>query len=83
MRIIIIGFGVVGQNVAQLLNTQTQDILKLHGIRSKIVAIVDKDGAAVNSQGLDVDKALTIRKEVGGIYTDWEYCTKATSTFVW
>lgn len=78
MRIIIIGFGVVGQNFAQLLKTRYHDLLNLYGIRSKIVAVVDRDGAAINSQGLDIDKILTIRKEKGGVFTDWEYCTKAT-----
>ncbi|MGQ9718635.1 MAG: homoserine dehydrogenase [Nitrososphaerales archaeon] len=70
MRIILVGFGVVGQSFLKLLAFRHNEFASKYGLRPRIVAIVDKGGAAVNGRGLDVDKILKIKKEMGSVSKD-------------
>jgi homoserine dehydrogenase len=63
MRIILIGCGVVGQSFAQILVRREAELVKNYGFRSRVVAIVDIGGAAVNPKGLDLEKILSLRAE--------------------
>ncbi|HEX9909228.1 MAG TPA: homoserine dehydrogenase [Thermoplasmata archaeon] len=67
IRIILIGFGVVGQSFADLVGLQASMLAREYGLKPKIVAIVDRKGAAVSPDGLDLNKALRSKKEKGSL----------------
>jgi homoserine dehydrogenase len=67
MRIILVGWGVVGQSFAQIINQRKRELAKKYGFRPRIVAIVDKQGAAINPKGLNLEKMLALKKENGTI----------------
>lgn len=69
MRIIIIGFGTVGKTFASILHERRDELLKSFGLRPRIVAIVDRGGAAVDPSGLnpeEVSKAKQLHGSVSG-----------------
>lgn len=61
-RIIIIGFGNVGRGFAKVLSMKNNFLAENFGISPKVVAIVDSKGAAINPNGLNLEKALYIKK---------------------
>ena len=63
MRIILCGFGVVGQNFAKLLLSRSEDLYALHGIKPRIVGVFDSKGAAASSEGLDLNRLLEVKKK--------------------
>ena len=63
MRLIIVGFGIVGQNLAKIIERKKMELLSEFGFRPRIVAIVDAAGAMIDSQGLDLDGALSVKKK--------------------
>lgn len=65
MRILLVGFGVVGQSFVDLLDHEAKKLDHDYGLRPKIVGIVDKKGAAVSSAGLDAKKALASKRQHG------------------
>lgn len=67
MRIILCGFGVVGQNFAKLLLSRSEDLYALHGLKPRIVGIFDSKGAAASSAGLDLNRLLEVKKRDGNI----------------
>jgi len=67
MRIILIGCGVVGQSFARILLRREAELIKNHGFRPRVVAIVDRGGAAVNPKGLDLEKMLSLKTEKGTV----------------
>jgi homoserine dehydrogenase len=73
MRIVIVGFGVVGQGFAKILTVRAGDLMKIYGIRPRVVAIVDALGAAENPKGLDLEKALLTVREKGTVSADKIY----------
>ena len=79
MRIIIVGFGVVGQSFAHILLLRRHDLAKSYGINPKVVAIVDKGGAAVNSKGLDLEKMFVVVKQKKSVAFDNIYGHKGMS----
>jgi len=72
MRIILIGFGVVGQSFAQIIIRREAELVKNYGFRPKIVAIVDKGGAAINPKGLDLEEMLLLKGEKGTVAASHE-----------
>jgi homoserine dehydrogenase len=62
IRAIIIGFGHIGQGFARLLNLKSGLLAENFGIRLNVVAIVDSKGAAINPNGLNLEKALNVKK---------------------
>ncbi len=72
MRIIIVGFGVVGQSFIRLLIHRYKELISKYGLRPKVVAIVDRGGAAINERGLNIQKLLQIKK-MGSIANDSDY----------
>jgi len=64
IRASIIGFGAVGQGVAEVL-LQKAGELKDIGLDMKVVAIADSKGAEVNPEGIDLSAAL-LRKRTKG-----------------
>lgn len=64
IRTSIIGFGAVGQGVAEVL-LQKEKYLKNIGLDIKVVAIVDSKGAALDPDGLDLLKVLSQKRARG------------------
>jgi homoserine dehydrogenase len=73
MRIILAGWGVVGQSFAQIIIHRKNELTKKYGFRPRIVAIVDKQGAAINSKGLDLNQMLSLKKEKGTVSASPQY----------
>jgi homoserine dehydrogenase len=73
VRIILIGYGVVGQSFTSMLLRRRQETMKDYGLNPKIVAIVDRRGAAVNVKGLDLEKMLATKKQKGTVSADPEF----------
>lgn len=65
MRVLLVGFGVVGQSFVDLVEHEAKKLEHDYGLRPKIVGIVDRKGAAISPAGLDVKKALTSKKQSG------------------
>lgn len=67
MRIILLGFGVIGQNFLRLLIHRYNELASVYGLRPRIVAIVDKKGAAIDERSLDMEKMLEVKKKMGSV----------------
>jgi len=67
LRIILCGFGVVGQNFAKLLLSRSEDLYALHGLKPRVVGVFDSNGTAASSAGLDLNRLLEIKKKYGSI----------------
>ncbi|HJH32810.1 MAG TPA: homoserine dehydrogenase [Methanosarcinaceae archaeon] len=64
IRASIIGFGAVGQGVAEVL-LQKDEYLKNIGLDIKVVAIADSKGAAIDPDGVDLSKVLSKKRANG------------------
>jgi homoserine dehydrogenase len=73
MRIILVGFGVVGKGVATILARKYQERIKDYGFSPKIVAIADIDGAVIDPRGLSPQKLDEIKQRGYPISKDPEY----------
>jgi homoserine dehydrogenase len=62
MRIILVGYGVVGKGVTTILSRRYSENLKDTGFNPKIVAIADIDGAVINPRGLSPEKLEAIKQ---------------------
>ena len=67
MRIILIGFGVVGQNFAKLLLSRNDDLYALYGMKPRIVAVVDSKGSVISTSAINLQKLLNIKKTKGTV----------------
>jgi homoserine dehydrogenase len=67
LRIILCGFGVVGQNFAKLLLSRSEDLYALHGLKPRVIGIFDSKGSAASSAGLDLNRLLEVKKKYGNI----------------
>ena len=72
MRIILVGFGVVGKGVTTILTRKLAERVKNYGFNPKIVAIADIDGAVINPRGLSPQK-LEALKQTSPISSDPEF----------
>jgi homoserine dehydrogenase len=73
MRIILIGYGVVGQSLANILLRRRSETVKDYGFNPKVVAIVDRGGAAINPKGLNLERMLALKKQKGTLADDPEF----------
>lgn len=73
MRIILVGFGVVGKGVATLLARRYVEKVKAYGFSPKIVAIADVDGAVLNPRGLSPEKLEAIKQRGFPISADPDF----------
>lgn len=76
MRIILIGYGIVGQSFTKLLLSKLVDLYNIYGMKPRIVACVDNKGSAIDTSGLDIQRLLEIKKNKG---TVGEYHRNKTS----
>jgi homoserine dehydrogenase len=72
MRIILVGYGVVGQGLTSILIRRHEETVRDYGFNPKIVAVVDKDGAAINPRGLNLVK-LEFLKKKGSVSEEPEF----------
>jgi homoserine dehydrogenase len=73
MRIILVGYGVVGKGVTTILAKRTVEKGKDYGFNPKIVAIADIDGAVINPRGFSPEKLEAIKQRGYPISADSEY----------
>lgn len=62
MRIILVGYGVVGRSVTGILARRNAEKVRDYGFSPKVVAIADIDGAVVNPRGLSPMKLEALRQ---------------------
>jgi homoserine dehydrogenase len=67
LRIILCGFGVVGQSLAKLLESRYEDLYARFGIKPRIVGVIDTKGSAVETSGLDLNKLVDVKKKFGTV----------------
>jgi homoserine dehydrogenase len=70
VRIILVGYGVVGQGLTSILLRRRLDTIRDYGFNPRIVAIVDKGGAAVDAKGLDFERMLKVKQTKGTVAAD-------------
>ncbi|MEM2878137.1 MAG: homoserine dehydrogenase [Candidatus Hadarchaeales archaeon] len=66
MRIILIGFGNLGRGLARIFIKKAAALRKI-GIIAKVVAAVDEKGAAVDSNGLELRRLLSVAEQRGTV----------------
>ncbi len=82
MRLLFVGFGTVGQGLAELLLEKEKFLAENYGFEFKIVGIADKImGSLFVPEGLDLEKALKMVKEERSLasYPGGEYKKDALS----
>ena len=67
MRLILLGFGVVGQSFVKLLLSHSTDLYNDYGIKPKVVACADNGGIVTCDQGLDLDRLLNVKKKKNSV----------------
>ncbi len=67
MRLILCGFGGVGQSLAKLLESRAEDLYARFGIKPRIVGVFNTKGSAVETSGLDLKKLIDVKKKFGTI----------------
>ena len=67
MRIVLVGFGVVGRSFAELILEEGPKLDRHYGLRPRLVGIVDSGGAAEDQEGLDIAKALKSKQGKGSL----------------
>jgi homoserine dehydrogenase len=67
LRIILCGFGVVGQSLAKLLDSRAEDLYAQYGLKPRIVGVFDSNGSAVDTSGLDLSKLIVEKKKSGSV----------------
>src|SRR5574340_1557987 len=67
LRIILCGFGVVGQRFAKLLLSRSEDLYAKHGLKPRIVGVFDSKGSAASAAGIDLNRLLETKKKYGSI----------------
>ena len=80
MRIILCGFGVVGQSFAKLLESRSEDLYARYGLKPRIVGVFDRSGSAMDPSGLDASRLIDVKKKYGSVnrYADTENNTSGT-----
>ncbi len=75
MRILMVGFGVVGQSFAELIMNEAKKLDHEYGLRPRIVGVVDKHGAILVPDGVEIPKLLESKRLTGTLRGDgdWEY----------
>ena len=72
MRIILCGFGVVGQSLVKLFESRAEDLYAKYGLKPRVVGVFDSKGSAVDKSGLDLNKLIEVKKKFGTVknYSD-------------
>ena len=67
MRIILCGFGVVGQSFAKLLESRSEDLYARYGLKPRIVGVFDRNGSAIDPSGLDINRLIDVKKKYSSV----------------
>ena len=67
MRIILCGFGVVGQSFAKLLESRSEDLYARYGLKPRIVGVFDRNGRATDASGLDISRLIDVKKKSNSV----------------
>ncbi|KER06554.1 Homoserine dehydrogenase protein [Marine Group I thaumarchaeote SCGC AAA799-E16] len=67
MRIILCGFGVVGQSLVKLFESRAEDLYAKYGLKPRVVGVFDSKGSAVNPSGLELNKLIEVKKKFGTV----------------
>ena len=67
MRIILCGFGVVGQSLVKLFVSRSEDLYAKYGLKPRVVGVFDSKGSAIDQSGLDLEKLIQIKKQFGTV----------------
>jgi homoserine dehydrogenase len=67
LRLVLAGFGVVGQSFARLLMAQEKELATVYGLVPQVVGIMDSSGWLVDEHGIDLTKTLRTKAETGGV----------------
>ena len=67
MRIILCGFGVVGQSLVKLFESRSEDLYAKYGLKTRVVGVFDSKGSAVDPSGLDLVKLVESKKKFGSV----------------
>ena len=80
MRIILCGFGVVGQSFAKLLESRSEDLYARYGLKPRIVGVFDRNGSATDTSGLDISKLINVKKKYDSVKNYSETKNNASGT---
>ena len=80
MRIILCGFGTVGQSFAKLLESRSEDLYARYGLKPRIVGVFDTGGSAVDVSGLDINRLIDAKKNHNSVkkYSETKNNTSGT-----
>jgi homoserine dehydrogenase len=67
MKILLFGFGFVGQAVARLIEQRRAALYGEHALAPSLVAVVDSGGAAVHPRGLDAEALIEAKRAHGTV----------------
>ncbi len=67
MRIILCGFGVVGQSLVKLFDSRSDDLYAKYGLKPRVIGVFDSKGSAVDQSGLKLDKLVEVKKKFGTV----------------
>jgi homoserine dehydrogenase len=73
MRIILVGYGVVGKGVTSILAKRYSEKIASNGFNPKVVAIADIDGAVINPRGFSPEKLETFKQKGYRLATDPDF----------
>ena len=74
-KIVVLGFGSVGQGIAKAVQIQEEKFKNDLGIQIKIVAAADSSSSAIKQDGLDINTLLKVKEEKGKLREYPEYGT--------
>jgi homoserine dehydrogenase len=67
LRIILCGFGVVGQSLVKLFDSRSEDLYAKYGLKPRVVGVFDSKGSATDASGLDLGKLVETKKKFGTV----------------
>jgi len=67
LRIILCGFGVVGQSLVKLFNSRSEDLYAQYGLKPRVVGVFDSKGSAIDTSGLELEKLVETKKKYGSV----------------
>ncbi len=67
MRIVLVGFGTVGQSLTRILVSDSDRLAKDYGFTPKVTAIMDSQGSCYDDNGLNLPLALKTKEEYGTV----------------
>lgn len=67
MRIILCGFGVVGQSLIKLFDSRSEDLYAKYGLKPRVVGVTDSHGSAVDLSGLKFDRLVEVKNSTGSV----------------